>query len=154
MKEKLQKSKKITAGILTANVKHHLNKDVHSQIKDRKRQRIEKAAEAKQKTAEARNLMMNKARDFWAVQGDASKMTNKQLIESLRPLTLKDKPAIPNQKDLLLVRFAEWSDRVTMEMMTPQMPHATPLPAEVNPPTNTFSSIQNETPPNNSVSSF
>ena len=124
MKEKIQKAKKITAGILTANGKHRLNKDVHSEIKDRKRQRIEKAAEAKRKTAEARNLMMEKAREVWAVQGDVSKMTNKQLIAILRPLHLKDEPAIPTRKDLLLVLFAEWSDRVTTEMMNPRMPHA------------------------------
>ena len=37
MKEKLQKSKKITAGILTASGKYRLNRYVHSEIKDRKR---------------------------------------------------------------------------------------------------------------------
>ena len=38
-------------------------------------------------------------------------------------------------------------------MRTLRMPLATPLPAEVNPPTNSVSSIQSKTPPNNSASS-
>ena len=104
--------------------------------------------EAKCKSAEAKNLMMEQAREFWAIQGDVSKMTNKQLISILRPLHLKDESAIPTRKDQLLVCFAEWSNCVTMEMITPRMPLATLLPAEVNLPPNSVSSIESETPPN------
>ena len=57
MKEKLQKAKKITTGILTASGKHRLNRDVHSEIKDRKRRRIEKEVDTKRKSAEERNLI-------------------------------------------------------------------------------------------------
>ena len=60
LKERLQKCKKVTAGVIVGMGKHRLDKDIHSEIQSRKRQRIEKAAEAKQKAAEARNSMLER----------------------------------------------------------------------------------------------
>ena len=95
LKERLEKCKKVTAGVLVGMGRHRLDTDVHSEIHSRKRKRIEKAAKAKQKATEARNSMLEKAREVWAVQQDVTKMTNKQLIAILRPLRKKDEPAIP-----------------------------------------------------------
>ena len=63
LKERLEKCKKVTARVIVGMGKHRLDKDIQSEIQSRKRQRIEKAAEAKQKGADARNSMMEKARD-------------------------------------------------------------------------------------------
>ena len=100
-----------------------------------------------------KELYAGKARDVWAVQQDVTKMTNKQLIAILRPLRKKDEPAIPSRKDLLLARYVEWADRVTLEMLTPQMPQATPPPTELTTPTNGASSTPSETPAPDNASS-
>ena len=102
--------------------------DVRNEITYRKRQRIEKEATDKQKEEQALNLLVEKARQVWAVQTDVTKMTNKQLLTILRPLRQKDDPPIPTRKDQLLNRYAEWSHRITPDMITPPLSATTPPP--------------------------
>ena len=126
--ENLKKAKKVTAGVLVSSRKHRIGMDVRNEITYRKRQRIEKEATDKQKEEQALNLLVEKARQVWAVQTDVTKMTNKQLLTILRPLRQKDDPPIPSRKDQLLNRYAEWSHRITPDMITPPLSATTPPP--------------------------
>ena len=100
--ENLKKAKKVTAGVVVSSGKHRVGKDVCTEIRDRKRRRIEKEAKDKQKEVNALNSLVEKARQVWAVQTDVTKMTNKQLLTILRPLRQKDDAPMPSRKDQLL----------------------------------------------------
>ena len=102
--------------------------DICQEITDRKRPQIEKEATDKQKEEQALNLLVEKARQVWAVQTDVTKMKNKQLLTILCPLRQKDDPPIPTRKDQLLNRYAEWSHRITPDMITPPLSATTPPP--------------------------
>ena len=133
--ENLKKAKKVTAGVVVSSGKHRVGKDVCTEIRDRKRRRIEKEVKDKQKEVNALNSLVEKARQVWAVQTDVTKMTNKQLLTILCPLRQKDDAPMPSRKDQLLNQYAEWKHCLTPDMIYPPLSAtAAPPPSTTAPP--------------------
>ena len=64
----------------------------------RKQQIIQTELDLKQNAEETRHALIKKARDFWDVTRDVTKMTNKQLISILMPLRKTEEPTVPSIK--------------------------------------------------------
>ena len=137
--ETLKKTKKVTSGIISGFGKHRVGIDVRKDIYHQKRRRIQKEEADKQKTVEALNSSVEKARQVWAMQTYVTKMTNKQLITILCPLRQKYDAPIPSRKYQLLNYYAKWTHRVTPYMVifpnnAPPPPSATAPPASATVP--------------------
>ena len=111
MKQKLEKMKQITAGQLFKAKGCRIGKDIFgvhmANIKAEEAKRKENMRNEKDKYT----AMQTEATNLLASGVELSKMTNKQLLVLLRPLTRKEDGPMPTVKKVMLERYEQWKNR-------------------------------------------
>ena len=117
-------SKRMTAGKLVIDGgSFHLNKDVLDQAENREKKRDEAERDARRKE-DFKYLCHCHLADLALIKNtspDPSKWrTSSDLVDYLRPLRLKEDPAMPTKRSDLELRFLQWNHR-TRKQIVPEL---------------------------------
>jgi len=111
VREKLEESKRITAGILFKSGSSRLGKTVYDicqkQVDERVKMEKDKVLEMERKY----NKERNEATILLSTGKPLEKMTNEELKTLIRPLKLKDDGAMPTKKKNIIACYHQWKHR-------------------------------------------
>ena len=111
LKDHIQKSKSLSAGIIFKAGELRLGKTVFDIHKDNLREKKKKMNEKMKKNEKLYNENVAKAKEVFETNKTLEQMTIKELTTICKPLKRKEDGKMPNKKNELIAKFHEWNGR-------------------------------------------